>query len=267
MSNHTWGSRDGIHSSREDQIQAAIFEVRRIADWHSPMSGTLDQRLHIARAAISTLDGMGFASLPNYSRDRIFVINTLQRLAYHEADSEGVRDIAEWCMNQWLQLLQRDGESLSVLRGLNLAYQSVSLTYIRTGLGQAWLARSQSLLARIHRQEGSSSSGSSGRPQSLGERLSFSASDEARDAARAAAEADARAHTADYVEARVMLIPAVDYFSRAITLAERDGGLDGDLLSEVSVASNHVVLTATDWNVSGRGSVHESWQCLLFSFE
>jgi hypothetical protein len=246
MSNHTWGSRDGIHPSREDRIQAAILEVRRIADWHSSMSGTLDQCLHIARAAISTLDSTGFTSLPNYSRDRIFVVNTLQRLAYHEAESEGVRDIAEWCMNQWLQLLQRDGESLSVLRGLNLAYQSASLTYIRAGLGQAWLAQSQSLLARIHHLEGSTSSGSSGRPQSQGERLSFSSSEEARDADRAAGEADARAHTGDYVEARGMLIPAVDYFSRTVALAERDGVLDGDLLSEVSVSANHIVLTATD---------------------
>lgn len=102
-----------------------------------------------------------------------------------------------------------------------------------TGLGQAWLARSQSVLARIHRTEGSSSSGSSGRPQSLPDRFAYSSSEEARDAERATAEADARAHTADYVEARGMLIPAVDYFSRAIEVAERAGLLTGELLSEV----------------------------------
>lgn len=100
-------------------------------------------------------------------------------------------------------------------------------------MGQAWLARSQSILARIHCQEGSISSGSSGRPRSLGELPPYSSSEEARDAERAAAEADARAHSGDYVEARTMLIPAVDYFSRAIDVADRDGGLDGDLLSEV----------------------------------
>lgn len=246
MSKHTLGPRNGIPSPTEDRIQAAISEVRRIADWHSPMSDTLDQRLHIARTAIRTLDGTGFASLPNYSRERIFVINTLQRLAYHDTDSEGIRDIADWCMNQWLQLLQREGESLSVLRGLFLAYQSASLTYIRAGLGQAWLARSQSLLARIHRLEGSSSSGSSSRPQSLGETHLYSSSEEARDAGRAAAEADARAHTADYVEARGRLIPAVDYFSRAVTAAERDGRLDGDLLSEVSISCVHIAFTKRD---------------------
>ena len=114
-------------------------------------------------------------------------------------------------------------------------------TYIRTGLGQAWLARSQNVLARIHRTEGSSSSGSSGRARSVSDRLSYTSAEEARDAARAAVEADARAHTADYVEARGMLIPAVDYFFRAINVAERDGGLAGELLSEVRTCPIHIV--------------------------
>ncbi len=107
-----------------------------------------------------------------------------------------------------------------------------------SGLGQAWLARSQSVLARIHRTEGSSSSGSSGRPQSQGDRFAYSSLEEARDAERATAEADARAHTADYVEARGMLIPAVDYYSRAIDVADRDGLLTGELLSEVRTTSS-----------------------------
>jgi len=243
MSNHTLSPQNGVHSSSEDRIQAAIVEVRRIADWQPSMSESLEQCLYIARAAIRTFDSTGFTSLPNYSRECIFVLNTLQRLAYHDTDSEGIRDIADWCINQWLQLLQREGESLSVLRGLFLAYQSVTLTYIRVGLGQAWLARSQILLARIHRLEGSSSSGSSGRPQSWGEIPSYSSSEEARDAGRAAAEADARAHTADYVEARGRLIPAVDYFSRAVAAAERDGRLDGDILSEVSIFCGYINLT------------------------
>ena len=85
--------------------------------------------------------------------------------------------------------------------------------------------------------EGSSSSGSSGRPQSRSDRFAYSSAEEARDAERATAEADARAHTADYVEARGMLIPAVDYFARAIDVAERDEMLTGELLSEVRTIS------------------------------
>lgn len=69
----------------------------------------------------------------------------------------------------------------------------------------------------------------------MSDRFSYSSVEEARDAERATADADARAHTADYVDARGMLIPAVDYFSRAIRKAERDGGLTGELLSEVRI--------------------------------
>ncbi|OAG41294.1 hypothetical protein AYO21_04457 [Fonsecaea monophora] len=209
---------DGLNLIEEAQIEGAIREVRRIADTNPSAPESWEQRLHIARTAIATLDATGFVQMPNRNTDRTFVIATLQSLAYHDAEGVGVTDIAEWCMNQWLLLLQRNTEDLSALRGL----------------GQAWLARSQSVLARIHRTEGSSSSGSSGRPQSLSERLSYSTAEESRDAERATAEADARAHTADYVEARGMLIPAVDYFSRAVNVAERDGEPTGELLSEES---------------------------------
>jgi hypothetical protein len=103
------------------------------------------------------------------------------------------------------------------------------------GLGQGWLSRAQHALARIHRQEGSSSSGaSSGRP-GTGQSVAYTASDESRDAAQAAAEADARVHTADYVEARGILLPATEYFSRAVNMAERRGRLTGDLLATVSI--------------------------------
>ncbi|KIW25355.1 uncharacterized protein PV07_08540 [Cladophialophora immunda] len=220
MSRQVFGL-DGLNLAEEAQIEGAIREVRRIADTNPSAPESWEQRLHIARTAIAMLDATGFVQMPNRTTDRTFVVTTLQRLAYHDAEGAGVPDIAEWCMNQWLLLLQRNAEDLSALRGL----------------GQAWLARSQSVLARIHRTEGSSSSGSSGRPQSLSERLSYSTAEESRDAERATAEADARAHTADYVEARGMLIPAVDYFSRAVDVAERDGELAGELLSEAAEAN------------------------------
>lgn len=102
------------------------------------------------------------------------------------------------------------------------------------GLGQAWLLRAQNTLARIHRLEGSSSSGtSSGRPASSAGRISLASSDEEREAARQAVEADQRAGTADYVEARGILLPATEYLRRAVETAERTNQVSGDLLSMV----------------------------------
>jgi hypothetical protein len=102
-------------------------------------------------------------------------------------------------------------------------------------LGGGWLSRAQPALARIHREEGSSSSGrSSGRP-GTGNGAAYTPSDEARDAARAAAEADTRLHTADYVEARGILLPSTEYFTRAIAVADRRETPTGGLLALVSL--------------------------------
>jgi hypothetical protein len=74
--------------------------------------------------------------------------------------------------------------------------------------------------------------------------MSYTSAEEANDAERATAEADARAGTADYVEARGMLIPAVDHFSRAIQVAERHNEVTGDLLAEVREESSFLFGTA-----------------------
>ncbi|KAK5451593.1 hypothetical protein LTS15_007853 [Exophiala xenobiotica] len=66
----------------------------------------------------------------------------------------------------------------------------------------------------------------------MNDRASYTSSEDAREAERAVIEADARAQTADYVEARGMLIPAVDYFFRAVDAADGEGRLTGELLSE-----------------------------------
>lgn len=105
------------------------------------------------------------------------------------------------------------------------------------GMGQAWLLRAQQTLARIHRLEGSSSSGASSGQRSAasaGRAQSFTSSEDAREAARQNVEADARAGGPDYVEARGMLLPATEHFQRAVTAAERADRLGGDVLALVS---------------------------------
>lgn len=83
----------------------------------------------------------------------------------------------------------------------------VMLTFT-SGSGRAWVLRAQPFLNRI--QQDSSSSSSSDH------------------------EAEARRHTANYVEARGMLVPATDYFRRAVSIAQSQGRLTGDLLAMVS---------------------------------
>jgi hypothetical protein len=78
---------------------------------------------------------------------------------------------------------------------------------------------------------------------------SITSSEDAREAARQTVEADARAGSADYVEARGMLLPATEYLQQAVEAAaaqhprqsdamevdiETVRGVDGWLLSLVS---------------------------------
>ena len=44
------------------------------------------------------------------------IISRMQDVAYHDADSGGVQDLAQWCNRQWLRLLQQYPISSIVLQ-------------------------------------------------------------------------------------------------------------------------------------------------------
>lgn len=59
--------------------------------------------------------------------------------------------------------------------------------------------------------------------------------------------AENRRHTANYVEARAVLMPAVDFFGRAVQIAQDQNRLTGELLAFVSYLyfSIHIVLSTS----------------------
>lgn len=60
--------------------------------------------------------------------------------------------------------------------------------------------------------------------------------------------AENRRHTANYVEARAVLMPAVDFFGRAVQIAQDQNRLTGELLAFVSYLyfSIRIVLSTTE---------------------
>jgi hypothetical protein len=85
--------------------------------------------------------------------------------------------------------------------------------------------RAQRALANIHRAErGSSSSSTASLPASRGH---------ASTTGRTFAEAEQILNTADYVEARGILPPAIEYLQRAVEWARAQGNLSGSLLATV----------------------------------
>ncbi|ERF72206.1 hypothetical protein EPUS_02093 [Endocarpon pusillum Z07020] len=201
-------------SNTTDSQSLAIIvrELRRFNPDTEPSADQLDQQITLARSIIRHVDQTSILQRATYVQDQVLIISLLQDLAYHDPDSGGIFDIAQWCVRHWLRLLQEYPEDVGVLQGL----------------GQSWLLRSQNSLARIQREEGSPSSGS----YYSQARSTYNGSwDEAAEIARATAEANSWRHTANYVEARGTLVPATEYLTRAVNVAERNGVLRGQLLA------------------------------------
>jgi hypothetical protein len=92
-------------------------------------------------------------------------------------------------------------------------------------IGRNWLLRAQKSLENIHRAEHGSSSSSAGSTSApLGHEAMT---------AQAFAQAEQALQTADYVEARGILLPAIEYLSRAVDIARAQGSVTGVLLETV----------------------------------
>jgi hypothetical protein len=96
------------------QYQQAIDQIDQMLD-------TSDHRwreyLDQARATMSGLDGISFFDDSNELEAQIRSLNVLQTLAYHDVDSGGVTDIADWVLRRWLKILQDHPQNVEILKG------------------------------------------------------------------------------------------------------------------------------------------------------
>ena len=194
--------------------------IERIASLQQRISSTsrsrdidpehLQQILGSARSIILDLDGLSEPADSLGNTEWINLISTLQDIAYLDPDNGGAVDVALWCERQWATVLQSDPENVVVLQKL----------------GHAWLLKSQSILARIHRNEGSSSSGES--DASAG-RIPFRVLSTTTDS-----EDTARINSSDYIEARASLQPSIEFLDRAIEAGDQQRVTTGELLERVS---------------------------------
>jgi hypothetical protein len=98
-------------------------------------------------------------------------------------------------------------------------------------IGRNWLLRAQKSLANIYRAERSSSSSSAASASAPWHDMSG----QEATTAQAFAEAEQRLHTGDYVEARGILLPAVEYLKRAVDTAHSQGSVTGSILCTVRI--------------------------------
>ncbi|GAD94358.1 predicted protein [Paecilomyces variotii No. 5] len=191
-----------IEEDRLDRLRAEVENIVSTLRAQHDGGNTSDELLHGARRIIAFVDSAPISQEPRIERKQLELIEALQRLAYHDADSGGVKDVAEWCMQKWLGVLEKDPENWRALEGL----------------GHAWLFKSQVSLAKIHSKEESPVSTMDWPRPASGEHHS-------------SMDDESVLHGADYVEARGTLQPSTEYFSRAVRAAEKKNELTGELLA------------------------------------
>jgi hypothetical protein len=106
--------------TEEAKVTSALRDIRHI---HRALDSTngliaVSQQLSMARSAIALLDTTTLMDQPNRIRDQSMIITALQRLAYHNQDNGGIQDVAEWCVAQWLRILQHSYEIVEALQGV-----------------------------------------------------------------------------------------------------------------------------------------------------
>lgn len=226
-----------MNSNIDRRIKSCKIQVTSIYQILQKNPDDWQPFLATARQTMATIDSTPSMIHRSNLSDQLWLIEGLQRLAYHEADSGGIRNIADWCLRHWLKVLSSHSDNVEALRGRYEAcsYPETSTSILTgpIGIGQNWLWRAQPCLARIHVEDGSVSSTNSADRISIAS--SYGEAEYERDINQAATEANACRHTADYVEARGILLPATEYFTRAVEAADLQKVLTGDLLSSVSL--------------------------------
>jgi len=104
----------------DSQRLATIIRGLRHFDAESASSrNQLDQQITLARSVIRSLDQTALLQRAARVDEQVLIVSRLQDLAYYEPDSGGIRDIANWCVRQWLRLLQQHPEGVDILQGLD----------------------------------------------------------------------------------------------------------------------------------------------------
>ena len=105
--------------SAVEQMRAMSSEaVQILAALEShPNPQEIDSNINRARQILQFADTIPIAQQPNRFREEFHLVSSLQGVAYHDPDSGSVRDIAEWCVQRWLRLLQHYPDSWEIFQG------------------------------------------------------------------------------------------------------------------------------------------------------
>jgi hypothetical protein len=121
-----------MNAAEENGVNSAKAELQRIQNSVEAGGNNWDEHISTARRIIASINSTSLMQRDDRPADQTLIISGLQNLAYHDADSGGAQDIADWCVTQWLGLVQRDPENVDALQGM--PRRLCFLTRIRAGM-------------------------------------------------------------------------------------------------------------------------------------
>jgi hypothetical protein len=211
-------NRSPLNAHEIQELLATLGEIKRTLD-SSPDSRPAE--LERIRNTITSSQDIS----PNGANRhwQIALVGTFQSVAFTNADDGMVPDIASWCLRQATTFVQQFPQDVEFLACESLQPLRSQLLIVDAVIGRNWLLRAQKALASIHRTEsGSSSSEDLSSGQTNGVTDPFD-------------ERETRSNGADYVEARMLLLPATEYLARAVVAARAQGNIIGSILSTVRI--------------------------------
>jgi hypothetical protein len=76
-----------------------------------------DALVESTRNLMALLDSTPFFGGPSGVDLQINTVDVIQKLAYQNVDQGGIGDVADWCLERWLRILQRNPDNVQSLKG------------------------------------------------------------------------------------------------------------------------------------------------------
>ena len=97
-----------------ESVKGVLTSIENMLTWRRD---DWEKDLPAARSTITSLNEVGYFSLPDRLAKQRWIVQVLQDYAYHDSDDGSIQDIADWCQASWLRILRDHPDDVEILTG------------------------------------------------------------------------------------------------------------------------------------------------------
>jgi hypothetical protein len=98
-----------------------LYDIERAVEYIDDMlynpNVRWDKLVQATRNLMALLDSTAFFGGSSGVDLQINTVEIIQKLAFQDVDQGGIGDIADWCLERWLRILQRSPDDVRSLKG------------------------------------------------------------------------------------------------------------------------------------------------------